>query len=192
MAGERRIGSEDSRSRERLLDAAEQLLQSQGHSAVSVRRIAAEAGVKRALVHYYFRSMEALFLEVLERAYERHFARVAKAAAEPNPMRGLWNTAFVGEAILFEIYTLPLANQFPSIRTSIAEFMTRSRRLQVSALTAALERRPAHAVELPPAAAIALFLRGIARELAVERHLGVEEGHAAALGSVDAYLGLLD
>ena len=72
MASERRIGSEESATRERLLDAAEELLRTQGHSAVTVRRVAEQARLKRQLVHYYFRSMEELFVEVLRRAYERH------------------------------------------------------------------------------------------------------------------------
>src|SRR5579883_2036807 len=112
MTSERRIGSEDSETRERLLDAAEELLGTQGHSAVTVRRVADHAGLKRQLVHYYFRSMEELFLEVLRRAYDRHFARVSDALEAPNPIRSLWNVVFLGEAILLEIYTLPLANEF--------------------------------------------------------------------------------
>lgn len=191
MATDRRIGSEDSESRERLLDAAEALLQTEGHSAVTVRRIAAQAGLKRQLIHYYFRSMEELFLEILSRAYQRHFVRLAGALDSPNPVRSLWEVAFLAEAILFEIYTLPLANQFESIRSSIAIFLARSRELQVAALRTFLDRRAARTLD-PSPEAMALFIRGIAREIAVERHLGMGIGHAEVIANIERYLAYFD
>jgi AcrR family transcriptional regulator len=191
MASERRFGSEDSEARERFLNAAEELLRTQGHSAVTVRRVAEMAGLKRQLVHYYFRSMEDLLLEVLRRAYDRHFARLAEALNAPNPVRSLWNAVFLREAILLEIYTLPLANEFDSVRTSIAEFMTRSRRLQVEALRPLLAARGERAAGLS-AEAVAVFIRGIAREIAVETNLGVTEGHAEALAALETCLQRFD
>ena len=191
MTSTRRIGSEDSESRERLLDAAETLLQTEGCSAVTVRQIAARAGLKRQLVHYYFRSMEELFLEILSRAYERHFVRLTGVLDSPNPVRSLWEVAFLAEAILFEIYTLPLANQFGSIRSSIAAFLAKSREMQVNMLRAFMDRRPPQPMD-PNPEALAMFIRGIAREIAVERHLGMSTGHAKAMADIDRYLDYLD
>ena len=65
-----RAAAEDS-----LLDAAERLLVDSGHGAVTTRRLAEEAGVNHGLVHYYFGSMEHLFVRVLERFTERLIAR---------------------------------------------------------------------------------------------------------------------
>ena len=131
--------------------------------------------------------MEDLFLEVLRRAYERHFGRLAVALESPNPVRSLWEVAFLAEAILFEIYTLPLANQFESIRSSIATFLDKSRRLQVDALRAFLSLRSANPLD-PSPEAMALFIRGIAREIAVEKHLGMSIGHAEAIANIERYL----
>jgi AcrR family transcriptional regulator len=55
-------------TRERLLAAAEQLFAQQGYARVSVRAIAAAAGVNWSLVGYYFRGKEGLLSEV----YRRH------------------------------------------------------------------------------------------------------------------------
>ena len=52
QASTRRIGAADSKSRARLLDAAEQLLLDDGYAAVTSRRVAAKAGLKPQLVHY--------------------------------------------------------------------------------------------------------------------------------------------
>jgi AcrR family transcriptional regulator len=57
------------------LDAAERLLIEVGYSGISTRRLAEEAGANHGLVHYYFGSMENLFVRVLERFTERLIAR---------------------------------------------------------------------------------------------------------------------
>ena len=51
MATERRIGSESSETRKRLLDIAERLMLDEGYAAVTSRRVASLAGVNPALVH---------------------------------------------------------------------------------------------------------------------------------------------
>ena len=66
----RRIGATDSQSRAQLLDAAEQLMLDEGYAAVTSRRVAARAGLKPQLVHYYFRTMDDLFIEVFRRRAE--------------------------------------------------------------------------------------------------------------------------
>lgn len=57
------------------LDAAERLLIDVGYSGISTRRLAEEAGANHGLVHYYFGSMENLFVRVLERFTDRLVAR---------------------------------------------------------------------------------------------------------------------
>ena len=57
------------------LDAAERLLIEVGYAGISTRRLAEEAGANHGLVHYYFGSMENLFVRVLERFTERLVAR---------------------------------------------------------------------------------------------------------------------
>ena len=57
------------------LDAAERLLIEVGYSGISTRRLAEEAGANHGLVHYYFGSMENLFVRVLERFTERLIER---------------------------------------------------------------------------------------------------------------------
>src|SRR3954471_21615584 len=60
----RRIGTEDSRTRAALVDAAPALIGDGGYPAVPSRRVAAKAGLKPQLVHYYFRTMDDLLLAV--------------------------------------------------------------------------------------------------------------------------------
>jgi AcrR family transcriptional regulator len=59
---------EEERTRDRLLRTAERLFAQKGFRAVSVRELAAAAGVNIALIAYHFRNKEGLLSEV----YRRH------------------------------------------------------------------------------------------------------------------------
>ena len=76
----RRIGAEDSKTRAQLLDAAERLLLEEGYAAVTSRRVAAKAGLKPQLVHYYFRTMDDLFVAVFRRRADENLARFEQPA----------------------------------------------------------------------------------------------------------------
>src|SRR5204862_2585261 len=75
------------------LDAAERLLVSVGYAGTSVRRLAEEAGANHGLVHYYFGSMEELFLRVLERFTDRLIERQRAMYAADAPFIEKWRTA---------------------------------------------------------------------------------------------------
>ena len=53
-----------------ILNNAEQFFADDGYPATSIRRIADEAGVNPALIHYYFGNKRALLLKVMERSFE--------------------------------------------------------------------------------------------------------------------------
>ncbi len=76
-AGGRRV-SAAAGTRERILDAAQELLQTQGYHAFSFRDLADRIGIKSASVHYYFPSKEDLALALLERYHKRFFERLAR------------------------------------------------------------------------------------------------------------------
>ena len=78
---------------EAFLDAAERLLITEGYAGVSVRRLAEEAGANHGLVHYYFGSMEELFLRVLERFTDRLIERQRAMYAADVPFIEKWRAA---------------------------------------------------------------------------------------------------
>jgi hypothetical protein len=135
--------------------------------------------------------MEELFLEILDRAYARHFERHTEALKAANPLRALWEAAFYPEGIFFEVYAMVLANQFESVRASLAAFLQKSREMQVNALKRILDT-DGHSRELPSAESLAIFLRGTAREIALERKIGMEMGHPESIAEVEKYLKYFD
>ena len=75
-------------SRERILDAAIERIASDGIDAVRIARIAMDAGVSTALVHYHFATREALLAEALEHSFERAGdVRTVETGAPPSVQR---------------------------------------------------------------------------------------------------------
>lgn len=66
----RAVNQSGERTRERILDAAEQLFSEHGLDGVSLRQIAAYAGAPLALANYHFTSKEGLYRAALQRRIE--------------------------------------------------------------------------------------------------------------------------
>ena len=99
----RTLGREDSRSMEeklgglmqetdvsdakqRVLDTAEMLFMQRGYNAITLRDIAEELGIRQASLYYHFpRGKEQLYVEVAQRAFERHRQGMVRALAEAGP-----------------------------------------------------------------------------------------------------------
>jgi TetR/AcrR family transcriptional regulator len=172
----RRIGAVDSKTRVRLVDAAEALLVDEGYAAVTSRRVAARAGLKPQLVHYYFRTMDDLYLEVFRRRAERDLAGFEQAIAADGSLENLWRLNADLRGAAFTIEFVALANHRKAIRAEIARYAERFRVAQVEAVGAALAARGIPASELPPIVAV-LLMTGLAQVLALEDALGVTAGH---------------
>ena len=65
MAAPRKAKADDGGTRRRLLEATAQIMHDEGYAAATSRRVAAKAGIRQPLVHYYFPTMDDLFLAVL-------------------------------------------------------------------------------------------------------------------------------
>ncbi len=63
-------------SREKLIQAAQDLLIEKAGLEFTVRAVAAKAGVNHGLIHHYFAGIEGLMLEVVERLTQEVYAKV--------------------------------------------------------------------------------------------------------------------
>jgi AcrR family transcriptional regulator len=187
----RRIGAESSQTRSQLLDAAEVLMLEEGYAAVTSRRVAAKAGLKPQLVHYYFRTMDDLFLEVFRRRAEDNMSRVSSAITLDGSLRALWQLNADPRGARFNIEFVALANHHKAIRTEIARYAERFRAAQLAALTTAMEALGLTEKEFPPIAAL-LMMTGLSQVLALEDALGVTEGHDTTRAFVERAIAALD
>jgi AcrR family transcriptional regulator len=187
MAAPRRIGTASSKTRALLVEVTQRLMLQEGYAAVTSRRVASEAGVKPALVHYYFRSMDDLFLAVFRQGAEQNLERQTRALESSQPLRALWEFSNepAGTALTMEF--MALANHRKAIRAEIALYAERFRQMQVEALSKLLEG--GIDPEVCPPVAVAVFMTSLSRVLVMEEALGMSTGHAEARAVVD---GLLD
>jgi AcrR family transcriptional regulator len=183
----RRLGAADSKTRALLLDAAEQLMRREGYAAVTSRRVAAEAGIKPQLVHYYFRSMDDLFLETYRRRAEEGLDRFAQAMEVHRSLRTIWRFGTdIGGATL-NIEFVALGNHRKAIRDEIAASAHRFRELQLEAIAAILADAGVSPEACPPVV-VMLAMTGISQVMTLETALGMTAGHAEMNEFVEAWI----
>ncbi len=181
------MGTESSKTRLLLLDVTERLMLEEGYAAVGVRKVAREAEVAPALVLYYFRTLDDLFLAVLRRRADEELKRLDRLLGGPQPLRALWRlSSHPGNALTTEFTAL--ANHRKAIRAELAAYAERYREAQLEALTRGLAEA---GTELPPEVSPAVLLvltNALGRVLMMENAMGMNTRHAETLAFVEEVL----
>ncbi|MBN2624061.1 MAG: TetR/AcrR family transcriptional regulator [Acidimicrobiales bacterium] len=177
-----------------LLDAAESLLVEVGYAGITVRRLAERAGVNHGLVHYYFGSMEEVFLQTLERFTDQLIERQRQLYAAEVPFAQKWRTAMRYmvddyqsgyQKIWLELQAMAFDNA--EMRERVASVLERWVAVLRPAFATGLaelgvdpERYPTDAI----VALVATFNQG----MMLERLSGADSGHQALLDMIDGWL----
>jgi AcrR family transcriptional regulator len=187
----RRIAGPNAKNRVVLLDAAERVLKAEGYAAVTSRRVAAEAGLKPQLVHYYFATMDDLVLAVFRRRAEIGLERQAAALASDDPMRALWEFSLdpAGTSLSTEFNSLAIHR--PAIRAEIAQVAEQLRAMQSESIAEVLDLAGVDTSTFPPEA-VSLLLTSVSRVISMEKALGMSVGHAEAIALVERFITDLD
>ena len=188
MAPGRRIGAPASKTRALVLDAAEQLMLEEGYASVTSRRVSARAGISGPLVHYYFRTMDDLLLEVFRRRADEGLTRFTAAMDSDGSLRSIWEFRTAGHA--FDIEFAALANHRKAIRADLAWYAARFREMQLDALEKALAREGISASDYP-APVVRLIVSGITQMIELEKSLGLASDHAVAVQFVERWIDAL-
>lgn len=191
MTSARRIGAPDAKNRGLLLDAAEKLMIEEGYAAVTSRRLAHKAGLKPQLVHYYFRTMEELFLEVFRRRGDEALEAHAQLMQSPQPLWAVWRFGTDPAFTRISMEFMALANHRKEMRAEIAYYAERFREEQRQAVTAALERYGVDSTDMPPAV-VTVLMSSLSRFLVLEQAVGISGGHAETVELVENYLRRLE
>ena len=185
----RRGSAEETRTA--LLDAAQEIMLEDGYAAVTTRRIATRAGVNSALVYYYFDTMDDLFIELFRRGADRSLERLQEALSSPQPLWAFWDLSQDQSRSALTMEFTALANHRHSIRTEIAESSRRFRKVELEALSGALERYGVDPQEWP-ATSVILVLSGISRFMLIERAFGLDLGHADTVAIIERHIRALE
>jgi TetR/AcrR family transcriptional regulator len=183
VASSRRRGVENSAVRAALIEAAEQLIREQGYPSVTARNLADKINLKRQIVHYYFRSMDDLFIAVIRRGADKTRPRLEAALTSGEPLRTLWEINSDRAQATLSLELTALASRRPSVRAEVKRFAEEFRDLQTRVLIQHLEKRGI-APELKPIVAT-VMLTSLSQVLTLESAIDIERGHAETLQFVD-------
>ncbi|MED5814867.1 TetR/AcrR family transcriptional regulator [Mycolicibacterium sp. 050232] len=176
----------ESSTRRALIRATAQVMLEEGYAAATSRRVAAQAGVKPALVHYYFPSMDDLFVAVLQAGAESNLSTQREAFADDTPLHALWElNSAQGAALWMEF--MALANHRKAIRSEIAGYADRFRELEEAAMASALQAHGVDTDKFPPVV-MSMIVASLARILVLEQGLGISRGHEQAQDFVRRHL----
>jgi AcrR family transcriptional regulator len=160
----------------------------EGYAAVTSRRVAAAAGLKPQLVHYYFRTMDDLFLALYRRRAEQGLERQARAFEAAQPLWAVWDLSRDPRGNAFTMEFTALANHRKEIRAEIAASAERYRADLRAGIEAVFERYGITAEQLP-ALVCTVLLTSLSRVLVIEDEtLGMSTGHAETVAFVEALL----
>jgi AcrR family transcriptional regulator len=176
------------------LDAAERLLIEVGYSGITTRRLAEAAGANHGLVHYYFGSMEELFVRALERFTERLIARQRAMYTAEAPFIEKWRTAmrFLEEDLAAGYPKIWLELQAlgwnrPDIRERVARVNAEWRAVLTEAFARAVDEEGIDLGGFPLEAMVALVLT-FNQGIELERLSGISDGHDELLDGIDRWL----
>ncbi|ORB31833.1 TetR/AcrR family transcriptional regulator [Mycolicibacterium parafortuitum] len=187
MATSPRTRGGDLNARQRLIEATAKIMRDEGYAAATSRRVAAEAGVKQALVYYYFPTMDDLFVEVLRVGAETSLEHMRAALADDDPLRALWLINSDASRTGLNTEFMALANHRKVIRVELRAYAERVRDIETAAVTVALRANGIDLDEHPPVV-ISMLIAQIARSLCNESAVGVTLGHDEMRAYVDRHL----
>jgi TetR/AcrR family transcriptional regulator of autoinduction and epiphytic fitness len=176
MATPRKAKSDDGGTRRRLLEATAQIMHDEGYAGATSRRVAAKAGIRQPLVHYYFPTMDDLFLAVLREGADVALDQMRGALTDNDPLRALWALNSEPRRSVLNTEFMALANHRKIIGAELKAYAERVRDMETAAVTMVLR---AHGIDLDthPPIVISMLIAQIARSLCNEDAVGVTLGH---------------
>lgn len=187
MGDGRRVGARDAASRTALLDAAERLMVENGYAAVTSRKVAEAAGLKPQLVHYYFRTMDELFLEMFRRRADEG-VRTQRALLDcPQPLWALWQFSTDPQIAAYTTELLALANHRKELRAELARYSAELRAEAQVMVEKTFANSSTRYGDVPPAVAI-VVLTSVSRVVMMEESMGFSDGHRESFAFIESIL----
>ena len=142
-------------------------------------------------MHYYFPSLDDLFVAVLQRRAERNVERMAAALTSPEPLRAWWALAsdVRGTALFVEL--LAAANHRPALKAEIGAIARDVRQTQVRALETLLGEYGIDASHFPPPL-VAAAMQGLAFSVVQDLVAGYDTSPEEAIAAMERFIDRLE
>lgn len=184
-----RAGADD--KRRRILDAAEEIMLKDGYAAISSRSVATAVGIQAPLVHYYFASLDDLFVAVLRRRAGRTVERMAAALLSAEPLRAWWQLASDRRGTALFVELLAAANHRASLKAELGDIAREVRRMQLDVLERLLPEYGIDAEVFPPAL-VAAGIQGLAFSAVQDSVAGYDTAADDAIAAMDRLVDRLE
>lgn len=190
-AARRRTRPTRAETRQRVLDAAAHVFETQGFDKTSLDDIAARAGLTKGAVYSSFRTKRELFAALIDRQIEERLCRVSDAAAKAttqadaaHAIAAAVTAATYGDTAwhvtFLEFWTK--AMRTPALRQSLADQRRRTRDIIAKTIR---QHADARSIELSlPPATLALTILALSNGLAVEQLLDTDQADPSLLEDI--------
>ncbi|MEY4160431.1 MAG: hypothetical protein RLZZ136_1052 [Pseudomonadota bacterium] len=176
VATPRRRGAEKSETRAQLIRSAIDILRDEGAGAVTARRLAEQIGLQRHIVHYYFGTIDEVFVAIMREEGARSEETLKEATKTGDAFTLLWENGLQSGGIILELTRLALRH--PAIAKEYKIYTERYRQTMAGILEIYAK---SHGITLSiSATAAALMLQSIACTIAVEGDMGMAMAHDEA------------
>jgi AcrR family transcriptional regulator len=176
-------------TRQRIVDAARDVLVSHGHGGASTRAVAEAAGVHLSQVHYHFGGRQGLLIEVLHQENDALLQRQRALYDAPGPLSEKWRVAsdlldqdlesgYV--RVLWELWAAGLTD--PELAAGWRDAMRGWRDLLESVFTTWASDLDVELPLRPPA--LATLLANLFEGIEIELLAGVEAPHREVLDAI--------
>jgi AcrR family transcriptional regulator len=180
-------------TRDRLIEAAREVLVAHGHAGTSTRAVADAAGVNLSQVHYHFGGRHGLLIEVFRRENEALLARQTALYSAPGPLSEKWRLAcdFLDEdlhsgyvRVLWELWAAGLTD--PELAAGWREAVSGWRELLEEVFAAWVDEV---GVELPITPRVmATLVANVFYGIEVDLLAGLEAPHREVLDAIGALI----
>ena len=191
MVNTRRARPATTEKRQRILDSTEEIILERGYAAVTSRSVAERVGIQPPHLHYYFKTIDDLFVAVLHRRSHGAVERMSAALESSEPLRAWWALASDrrGTALLVEL--LAAANHRAALRAEMAEMAKDIRRLQMEHLEVLLEEYGIDPKRFTPAL-VAATMQGLAFAVVADEAAGYDTCPEQAASDMDRLVSVLE
>lgn len=177
--------------RSTLMDAVEAVMRENGYAALSVRKIAARAGLKYQIVFYYFETMDDLLLTTYRRRTQNVLERTEQALQSEQPLHAFWEASSDPFDAALSLEYMAMSNHNDAIRAETIAFGEHIRRIVAQRLSDRLGPALQNTETMTPFA-VSMAIAAIGGILGFEAALGISGGHPETKALVEWWLNRLE
>jgi AcrR family transcriptional regulator len=167
-----------------LIEGAIRIIEQEGCSAVTAGRLAREVGLGRHIIHYYFGTIEELFIAVMRHEGDKIKKRYEETFTGENPLRLIWEQARSSQPSSFEYTALALRGA--GVQAEVHRYTLELRTMFTQAIERYVESKGFKPKVSP--AAIGIIVLGVTRTLAASAALGISDGQAETAALVEGWI----